>query len=357
MNSSDDDLSSYDYLLPEELIARYPLEKRDASRMLVVDRSRQKISHQQITDLPAWLNTGDRLILNNTRVVPARLVGHRAQTGGAWEGLFLGATESGLWKIIGQTRGRLQTGEQIALHPPEERSIASGAFYHLRLEERLDAGVWLARPETSDDPFRTLNCWGSVPLPPYLKRTDVDPLDRERYQTVYAAVPGAVAAPTAGLHFTPDLLNACEEKGIARSSVTLHVGLGTFRPIAVDNLSQHEMHTEWCELPETTASEIQTTQKNGGRVIAVGTTSVRTLESICAGGPLRSWAGETNLFIRPGFDFRCVQGLLTNFHLPKSTLYVLVCAFAGRKLIHEAYQQAIAEKYRFFSYGDAMLIV
>ncbi|MEX0727781.1 MAG: tRNA preQ1(34) S-adenosylmethionine ribosyltransferase-isomerase QueA [Planctomycetaceae bacterium] len=366
MIPADDDLSAYDYPLPEELIARYPLERRDASRLLVVDRERRQISHRQITDLPELLRAGDRLVLNNTRVVPARLVGHRAQTGGHWEGLFLGTTPSRLWKIIGQTRGRLQPGERIALHAAGENAqpVAGASespdvrkYYHLQLIERLEAGIWLAQPETEDEPFETLNRWGTVPLPPYLKRDETEPLDWERYQTVYAAAPGAVAAPTAGLHFTPALFQACEEKGIARTTVTLHVGLGTFRPIAVDDLSRHEMHTEWCELQEPAVREIGETREKGGRIIAVGTTSVRTLESVRVTGPLRAWEGQTNLFIRPGFEFRCVQGMLTNFHLPKSTLFVLICAFAGRNLVHQAYEQAISQRYRFFSYGDAMLIL
>lgn len=363
MVSPDNDLSSYDYPLPEKLIARYPLPQRDASRLLVVDRHRGEVSHRRIADLPELLQSGDRLVLNNTRVVPARLVGHRVNTGGRWEGLFLGATAEGLWKIIGQTRGKLQPAERIALHELKPHPVESSTStdrreqYNLRLIERSGDGVWLAEPETNDDPFETLNRYGNVPLPPYLKRNDTDPLDDERYQTIYAATPGAVAAPTAGLHFTPELFAACESRGIARSTVTLHVGLGTFRPIAVDDLSLHEMHTEWCQLNETAFEGIQQTRAKGGRIVAVGTTSVRTLESVCETGPLRPWAGETSLFIRPGFPFRCVDALLTNFHLPKSTLFVLVCAFAGRELIREAYSHAVDERYRFFSYGDAMLIV
>ncbi|MFN0197547.1 MAG: tRNA preQ1(34) S-adenosylmethionine ribosyltransferase-isomerase QueA, partial [Planctomycetaceae bacterium] len=308
----------------------------------------------------------------NTRVIPARLVGHRTQTGGRWEGLFLGVTESGLWKIIGQTRGRLQPGDRISLEKPDDSepigrteapdfSQAAASLprpcYTLTLKERLDAGMWLAEPETTESPFEVLQEWGSVPLPPYLKRTEFDPSDRDRYQTVYAKQPGAVAAPTAGLHFTPELLQACENRHIARALVTLHVGLGTFRPISTDKLSEHQMHSEWCELTVSAVETIARSSAHGGKTIAVGTTSVRTLETAAQSGRLAPWAGETRLFIYPGYQFQSVDGMLTNFHLPKSTLFVLVCAFAGIDFMQEAYRRAVAERYRFFSYGDAMLIL
>ncbi len=364
MTISDDDISSYDYPLPDELIARYPLPQRDASRLMVVDRAQREIVHRSVRDLPDLLQPNDCLVLNNTRVIPARLVGRRVQTGGRWEGLFLGHTESGLWKIIGQTRGRLQPGDRITLERSSDGIPSSGGSalpdrtdYMLTLKERLDAGIWLAEPESSESPFEVLQQWGSVPVPPYLKRPESDPSDRDRYQTVYAEQPGAVAAPTAGLHFSPELLQACDDRRIMRALVTLHVGLGTFRPISADKLSDHQMHAEWCELTASAAEVIHRSTASGGKTIAVGTTSVRTLETASQSGIIVPWTGETRLFIRPGYSFQAVQSMLTNFHLPKSTLFVLVCAFAGIELMQEAYRIAVSERYRFFSYGDAMLIL
>lgn len=355
-------LSSYDYTLPPELIAEVPLDRRDASRLLVVDRPSQTLTHGQFSDLPQWLRAGDLLVLNETRVLPARLRGVRGATGGKWEGLFLGVESRGDWRLIGQTRGKLQVGEE--LHIPHPQGAAAAHPLRLKLQGRAAEGEWLATPEGDpevSDPFRRaqqlLEQYGTLPLPPYIEREVRSDLDTERYQTMYARTPGAIAAPTAGLHFTPEVFAACHALGVETATLTLHVGIGTFRPVAVERLADHVMHSEWCELPAATVAAIERTRARGGRVIAVGTTSARTLESIAATGSLRPWSGETDLFIRPPYEFRVIDGLITNFHLPKSTLLVLVSTLAGRDLMLLAYREAIARQYRFFSYGDAMLIV
>lgn len=347
-----DRLSTYDYSLPEDLIAKVPLPTRDASRLLVVNRETQQITHRSIRDLPALLAANDCLVLNNTRVLPARLVGNRVGTGGKWEGLYLGSDDRGAWKLIGQTRGYLQIGESVAV------TSTDGAELRLELAAREADGVFVFVPNRPGTVVDLLQQFGTLPLPPYFDRKTPDANDWDRYQTVFSSNPGSVAAPTAGLHFTPELLDQCQQAGIARTEVTLHVGLGTFRPVAVENLAEHQMHSEWCELPGSAAEKIESTRGAGGRVVAVGTTSLRTIESAAAvHTPLQAWSGETRLFVRPPYQFRRVDVLLTNFHLPKSTLLMLVSAFAGVDLIREAYQAAIAEKYRFFSYGDAMLIL
>jgi S-adenosylmethionine:tRNA ribosyltransferase-isomerase len=346
-----DKLSTYDYALPEGLIAKVPLPTRDASRLMVVSRQTQQITHRLIRDLPDLLAPHDCLVLNNTRVLPARLIGRRIATGGKWEGLYLGNDEHGRWKLIGQTRGYLRLGESVAVAAP------NGEELRLELTAREVDSVHLFIPNRTGSVVDLLQQFGTLPLPPYFDRKTPDADDWERYQTVFASTPGSVAAPTAGLHFTPDLLGRCEARGIARVEVTLHVGLGTFRPVAVENLSEHPMHSEWCELPATAVTGIQTTRAAGGRIVAVGTTSLRTLESAAAlHDPLKPWRGETRLFVRPPYSFRAVDVLVTNFHLPKSTLLMLVSAFAGVDLIRHAYEEAIRERYRFFSYGDAMLI-
>lgn len=374
-------ISSYDYQLPQELIASQPLAERDASRLLVVDRASGRITHTTFRNLPDYLRSGDLLVRNETRVVPAKLQGVRTATGGKWEGLFLGLESTGMWKLIGQTRGKLQPGESLSIYPGESTSPFHTQFpsdstqrfpghLQLVLKEKLSEGEWLAEPilpatavpirENVDIWSQTqslLDRFGSMPLPPYIDRSCADPRDRERYQTTYARHPGAVAAPTAGLHFTPELFDQCSHRGVDVASLTLHVGVGTFRPVSVERLDDHVMHYEWAELPAETAAAISHVKSTGGRLIAIGTTSVRTLESAASAGPIQTWSGETNLFIRPPYQFRVVDALITNFHLPKSTLLVLVCTLAGREMILEAYRQAIAERYRFFSYGDAMLII
>lgn len=350
-----DELAAYDYELPERLIARHPAARRDESRLLVVDRAQGTLTHSQMKSLPEFLNAGDCLVLNDTRVVPARLLGKRAATGGRWEGLFLEAADDGSWQVMSQCRGKLQPGEQIEVHPAHAPDSTDRLV--LVLEERDDEGIWRARPSVPTDVWPALERFGTVPLPPYMRRDLAGSEDFERYQTVYARHHGSVAAPTAGLHFTPELLEQCSARGVERAFVTLHVGIGTFRPISVERLSEHQMHSEWSEVSRETVERLETTAGRGGRRIAVGTTSARALESAAAGGMLSAHRGPTNLFIRPPNQFRVVDCLLTNFHLPRSTLLVMVCTLAGRDLIHEAYAEAIREGYRFYSYGDAMLIL
>jgi S-adenosylmethionine:tRNA ribosyltransferase-isomerase len=347
-------LASYEYELPPELIAAHPAEQRDAARMLVLERASGRISHRGVADFPEQLQPGDLLVLNETRVVPARLQGYRTATKGRWEGLFLAALASGAWRIVGQTRGKLTAGESLSI--PEPAGSGSADQLELTLIERGEEGAWTARPSLEGDPFALLEQFGSVPLPPYIERAAPTPNDRERYQTVYARTPGAIAAPTAGLHFTESLLQSCRARGVETAAVTLHVGLGTFRPVTAERLSEHVMHAEWCALPAETVTAIRRTRERGGRVVAVGTTTVRTLETVAAIGELQPWLGETRLFIRPPYSFRVVDALLTNFHLPRSTLLALLCAFAGRDPVLAAYAEAVRERYRFFSYGDAMFV-
>jgi S-adenosylmethionine:tRNA ribosyltransferase-isomerase len=346
------ELDHYDYHLPKELIAQQPLANRSDARLMVVDRAAQSIEHAYIRDLPEILRPTDCLVLNDTKVVPARLVGHRERTGAKWTGLFLAADEHGAWQILGKTRGHLEPGETLLLEAP-----GTGGDQRLRLLAKLDEGIWAARPEPIGVPWEVLDRVGRVPLPPYIRGGEMNESDVASYQTTFAERPGSVAAPTAGLHFTPELLKRLTEQGIEQVRVTLHVGIGTFRPISADRLDQHVMHSEWCEISEEAVEPINAARSGGGRVIAVGTTSVRTLETAAQSGSLRAFRGETKLFIRPGFQFRAVDALLTNFHLPKSTLLILVRTFGGHELIQLAYKEAIREEYRFFSYGDAMLIV
>jgi S-adenosylmethionine:tRNA ribosyltransferase-isomerase len=350
-----DDLDTYSYELPEELIAKEPPEQRDGAKLLVLDRAKQTIEHRTVRELPDLLHSGDRLVLNDTRVVPARIIGQRTATGGKWEGLFLRRGEGRKWHFISQTRGRLVPGESVTLtsiHDPD-----STPPLEVKLVERDSDGVWTALPDSDDDAFELLQRYGTVPLPPYMQRKVASESDWERYQTTFAATPGSVAAPTAGLHFTSELLAECGSRGIDQSRVTLHVGMGTFRPISVEQLSEHDMHSEWCTLSEASAVQLRGTRDSGGRIVSVGTTSVRTLETAARSGNIESWSGETNLFIRPPYEFQAIDCLLTNFHLPKSTLLVLVCALAGTDFVKEAYRIAVEHRYRFFSYGDAMLIL
>jgi len=376
--SAEELISHYDYHLPEHLIAQQPADQRDASRLMVIDRHSQTISHHVFRDLPGLLAAGDLLVMNNTRVVPARLNGIRTATGGKWEGLFLREEVDQQWRLIGQTRGTLQAGERITLLPnnrpqPADSSAEISTIsmepsptehdpkrhcpaVELLLKERQPGGEWICQPLTTLSTLEVLEEFGTLPLPHYMQRS-ASAADWERYQTTYAERPGAVAAPTAGLHFTRQIFQQCRLRGIETSQVTLHVGLGTFRPVSVEHLHDHQMHHEWCELPAETVQAIDRAQARKSRVVAVGTTCVRTLESVAQLGKLSPWTGETNLFIRPPFKFGVVDALVTNFHLPKSTLLVLVCTFAGRELVLRAYAEAIKNRYRFYSYGDAMLIL
>ncbi|HEV2972635.1 MAG TPA: tRNA preQ1(34) S-adenosylmethionine ribosyltransferase-isomerase QueA [Pirellulales bacterium] len=345
------DLDAYDYDLPRNLIAQEPLANRADARLLVVDRSGSTLAHSHVRDLPQILRPGDLLVLNDTRVVPARLIGRRTATGGHWEGLFLQVDEQGLWRLLARSRGKMPCGETITLVDPVWKDDI-----RLRLVERLEGGIWVMNAESGEPALAILDRLGRVPLPPYIRHGEMMPADRERYQTVFARQPGAVAAPTAGLHFTPELLRRLQEAGIEICYVTLHVGLDTFRPVTVDRLADHKMHREWGQIDAAAVERIAACRGHGGRIVAVGTTSVRVLESAAADGPLKPWSGWTNLFIRPPYAFRAVDAVLTNFHLPRTTLLVLVRTFGGDDLVHRAYEEAIRQEYRFYSYGDAMLI-
>jgi S-adenosylmethionine:tRNA ribosyltransferase-isomerase len=350
-----DSIDAYDYQLPRELIAQHPVEHRIDARLMMIDRAAGQISHHYVRDLPTLVESGSALVLNNSKVIPARLVGSRAATGGRWEGLFVRLGEEGLWEILSKTRGSIRVGETISLLDREGREVPA-----LTVLAKLPEGHLAVRPLDQERGHEEiLEQFGRVPLPPYIRDGQMVDQDWERYQTVYAQQPGSVAAPTAGLHFTANLIRHLQGKGIITAAVTLHVGIGTFRPVSADKLSEHEMHSEWGELPESSSAKLIHCRNNQGRVIAVGTTSVRVLESAArsTASPLEPWQGETNIFIRPPYSFQAVDGLMTNFHLPRSTLMALVCAFAGRELIMEAYQKAIEQEYRFYSYGDCMLIV
>ncbi len=375
---SDADL--YDYALPEELIAQQPLARRSDARLLHVRRADSEFSHRHVRDLPTMLRRGDLVVVNDTRVVPARLVGHREGTGGKWEGLFLSAdTEVGTWQILAQTRGRPAVGERVVLYQrPDEQTDRAREDRPVRPHDWLEAGAgetdcpvvlellargsggtWIVRPTVTGPAHVLLDRVGRVPLPGYIRGGAEEEGDRDRYQTVFARAAGSAAAPTAGLHFTDELLAGLADHGIGLARVTLHVGIDTFRPLSTESLDDHVMHTEWCECPEETVAAIRLTKARGGRVVAIGTTAVRTLETAAqrsASGTLSAWRGPTDLFIKPGFSFHVVDCLLTNFHMPRTTLMVLVSTFASRDLIRQAYEEAIRERYRFLSYGDAMLI-
>jgi S-adenosylmethionine:tRNA ribosyltransferase-isomerase len=344
----------FDFELPEELIAQEPSGRRDQARLMVVRKASGGIEHRSFAELPDLLEPGDLLARNNSRVVPARLVGRRESTGGAWEGLFLRALPEGLWEILAKTRGRPKPGERVLVEGP---GGASGLG--LELAGRGTGGTWTVRPDVeAESPFPLLERFGRVPLPPYIRKGQEGPGDRERYQTTYARQPGSVAAPTAGLHFTPEVFDRLAARGIETVDLTLHVGLGTFRPIEAERVEEHTLHSEHAELSAEAAEALNTARERGGRVVAVGTTSARTLETAAAAGEgrLAAFAGETAMYLRPGHTFRGLDLLVTNFHLPRSSLLVLVAALAGIELTRAAYAEAVARRYRFYSYGDAMLI-
>ena len=344
-----DDL--FDYDLPAELIAQEPAPTRAASRLMVVHRATRTIEHRRFPEIADYLRAGDLLVVNDSRVLPARLVGRKQATGGAWEGLYLRTLADGRWEMIGKTRRPMQLGTVILIEPGPLRLIYQG---------KTEAGHWCFQPDPPGDAVELLERHGRIPLPPYIRDGIEQPQDRQRYQTVYAKQPGSIAAPTAGLHFTQELLEQLQQQGVRLAQVTLHVGLGTFQPIKAKRLAEHVMHREWCAVSAETAEAIAQCRAGGGRIVAVGTTSVRTLETVARlgqGAGLGAWSGETDLFIRPGFRFHLVDALVTNFHLPRSTLMQLVAAFSSPELIRTAYAEAIAQRYRFYSYGDAMLIL
>jgi S-adenosylmethionine:tRNA ribosyltransferase-isomerase len=334
----------FDYDLPEHLIAQEPAARRDEARLLVVRRGTGVLEHRVFRDLPDLLAPGDLVVLNDTRVLPARLVGRRESTGGKWEGLFLRQAAGGEWELLAKTRG----------HPTSGDVFATDSGLRLVLAGRTADHHWLMRPEAPGSPADLLAVHGQVPLPPYIRRGRGGAADRDRYQTVYAAHAGSVAAPTAGLHFTPEVLDRLAAAGVGTARVTLHVGLGTFAPVKEDDPLRHAIHAEWCEVPQATVDAIRGA---AGRVVAVGTTTTRTLESAARPDGLVPFRGETGLFIHPPFEFRVVDALVTNFHLPRTTLLLLAQAFAGSELLRRAYTEAVVREYRFYSYGDAMLIV
>ena len=331
--------------LPEELIAQTPIERRDASRLLVLNKTTGEWEHRHFYDLPEYLHPGDCLVLNDSRVLPARLLGQRLPGGGACEVLLLIDKGDKTWECIVRPGKHLRVGARV--------SFGNGELTATVMEVLPD-GNRLVKFDYDSIFLEVLDRLGKMPLPPYIK---AELQDRERYQTVYSKVLGSAAAPTAGLHFTPELLQKIQDKGIKIGYVTLHVGLGTFRPVKEEDITDHDMHSEYCTVPKETADLINETKRNGGRVICVGTTSCRTVESWAQeDGTIKPSAGWTNIFIYPGYKFKVLDCLITNFHLPESTLIMLVSALAGREHVLDAYAEAVRERYRFFSFGDAMLI-
>lgn len=354
IDPKNDEMQSYDFELPRELIAQDPLPQRADARMMIIHREQQTIDHAHVRDLPSLLRAGDSVVVNDSKVIPARIIGSRTATNGRWEGLYLRHDEHAVAEMLCKTRGKIEVGETVTLRDREGRDQAKLVVLGLGEEGRL-----FLRPEPIEPWPELLERCGRIPLPPYIRNGQMVDDDRVRYQTVYARNDGSVAAPTAGLHFTPALIQQLRASGIALVSVTLHVGIGTFRPIQSKTLENHKMHAEVGEVTEAVVKRLSSSRAEGGRIIAIGTTSVRVLETAAlkAASGLQAWSGETDIFIRPGHTFKAVDGLLTNFHLPRSSLMVLVAAFAGLDLIHQAYTEAIRERYRFYSYGDCMLIL
>lgn len=338
--------SDYDFTLPHALIAQHPLPQRDSSRLMVVDRARQSITHRHFSDLPSLLSTGDLLVVNRSKVVRARLLGRRVGSGAPAEVFLLAALGDGRYEAMVSPGGKLKPGRVVEIAPGFTAEIISVTARRTRVVQlHAESGVEAA-----------IEAHGHIPLPPYIARGD-DAADSDRYQTVYAREAGSVAAPTAGLHFTPELLRQCEARGARRADVVLHVGAGTFKPVSAEEPADHVMHEERYTIPAATAAAWRETRDAGARVWAVGTTTVRTLESAITGGDVAPGDGETRIFIRPPRQLHAVDALITNFHLPRSTLLMLVAAAAGYDLTMRAYREAIAEGYRFYSYGDAMAIV
>lgn len=342
--------SDFDYHLPGELIAQTPLPDRSSARMMVLDRSAGTIAHRVVSDLPGFLRSGDLIVVNDTRVIPARLMGKKAGTGGQAEILLLEETSPGRWLAMHRASGKARKGTVL---------VFAGGAIELVIDDVLEDGKVVVTV-TGDKPLAGfLESAGTTPLPPYIKRpAGAKPEDRERYQTIYATHPGAVAAPTAGLHFSSALLDSLKARGIGLARLTLHVGPGTFKPVSADNVEDHKMDSERYELSRADADLINRTRAAGGRIVAVGTTTVRTLETLASpDGTVQTGSGRTDIFIRPPYKFRAVDSLLTNFHLPMSTLIMLVSAFAGKELLMQAYREAVEQRYRFYSYGDCMFIV
>lgn len=337
--------SDFYYDLPQELIAQTPLERRDGSRLMVLDRESGEITHRHFYDLPEYLHPGDTLVLNDSRVLPARLYGHRVPTGGAVELLLLKDQGDGKWECLARPGRKLKPGAELSFGDGELTAT---------IAEDLQEGKKLVQFHYEGIFLEILERLGKMPLPPYIKE---ELQNGERYQTVYSKVTGSAAAPTAGLHFTKELLQKIQDMGVSIAYVTLHVGLGTFRPVSAEEVTDHHMHSEFCMISKETAELLNETHRRGGRIICVGTTSCRTLESFAKeDGTFEESSGWTEIFIYPGYRFKAMDALVTNFHLPESTLVMLVSAFAGREHILNAYNTAVQERYRFFSFGDAMLI-
>ena len=338
-------VKDYDYDLPEELIAQDPLEDRSSSRLMVLDRQTGDVEHRHFTDILEYLHPGDCLVINNTKVIPARLFGVKEDTQAKIEVLLLKRKENDIWETLVKPGKKAKPGTKL---------VFGDGLLTAEVVDVVEEGNRLIQFHYDGIFEEILDQLGQMPLPPYIK---AELQDQERYQTVYSKVNGSAAAPTAGLHFTPELLEKVQAMGVKVGYVTLHVGLGTFRPVKEDEITDHTMHSEYCVIPQETADLINETKKNGGRVICVGTTSCRTIESQAAeDGTMRASAGWTDIFIYPGYKFKVLDALVTNFHLPESTLIMLVSALAGREHVLAAYQQAVEERYRFFSFGDAMFI-
>ncbi len=356
MNANDERLAAlYDYPMYKKLVAQHPLPKRDSSRLMVLNRVTGRREHRRFSDIVRYLKRGDALVLNNSQVIPARLTGRRT-TGGSVKILLVNGLGNGRWRVLLETRGKPRIGEEVTF---------GGGAVTGTLSDRLSSREWVMDFGSDNGAWKLMNQFGRMPLPPYIKRpatdTDDDPFlkeDIERYQSVFALRPGSIAAPTAGLHFTTSLLKTIERKGVEIIYVTLHVGLGTFTPIRSSDITRHRMEKEHYELDTDAARRLDMVRERGGRVFAAGSTCCRVLETLAReGGKVRASKGTTELFIHPPYRFKVVDGLLTNFHLPKTTLLVLVAAFAGRSQILDAYAEAAGKGYRFYSYGDAMLII
>lgn len=337
--------SDFYYDLPEELIAQHPPEKRGQSRLMAVDGNTGAVEHMIFPELPKLLRSGDCLVINNTKVIPARLLGVRADTGAAVEILLLKRLGLDTWETIVRPGKKLRQGREVVFIPGKLSAV---------IENVLDTGNRIVRFSFEGIWEEVLDEAGTMPLPPYIHEQLAD---RERYQTIYAKDPGSAAAPTAGLHFTKEILEEVKDMGVSVAELTLHVGLGTFRPVKSGEITEHVMHSEWFSFTREASDMIRETKERGGRVIAVGTTSCRTLETVASRDPeMRPASGWTDIFIYPGYTFKCIDALITNFHLPESTLIMLVSAFAGKEHVFRAYEEAIRERYRFFSFGDAMFL-
>jgi len=342
-------INDFDYYLPVDQIAQHPADKRDESRLLVVERITGKLEHRHFYDILEYLNPGDCLVMNNSKVIPARLFGVKEITGAKVEFLLIKRIKDDIWEAMVRPGKKLHVGDRV--------SFTEGGSLSAKIMEHGEGGTRIVRFEYEGDFHELLDRIGKIPLPPYIER-DSDEEDKKRYQTVYCKEEGSVAAPTAGLHFTEELMEKARQKGIRIAYVTLHVGIGTFRPVKCETIEEHKMHFEEYEIDEENASIINETKKAGGRIISVGTTSTRTVESAAApDGAVIAGRGNTDIFIYPGYRFKVIDSLITNFHLPKSTLLMLVSALYNRENILAVYKEAVEQKYRFFSYGDAMLII